>query len=63
MKTLIISADNFSAIRVEGIEEWIKTLISVQEVNEKNEYDAIRMVDPKTGSLFAITKLKAPSND
>ena len=50
------------AFLVEGIEEWIQTLLPIQEVNEKNEYDAIRMIDSKTGAMFAIVRLKGDQN-
>lgn len=54
----VLQVDNSSAFRVEGIENWIQTLIPMQEPNLENRYDAIRMVDPKTGALFAVARLK-----
>ena|ERR1700676_1587410 len=47
-----------SALRVEGLEEWITSLVPIQHTNEKDEYDAVRMIDSKTGAVFAITRLK-----
>lgn len=58
LEPLVLQVDNSSAFRVEGIENWIQTLIPVQEPNFNNEYTAIRMVDPKTGALFAIARLE-----
>lgn len=46
-------ADNPTAMRVEGIEEWIKTLLPMGEFEE--DYSVfLRVIDPKTKAVFLI---------
>lgn len=44
------------ALMVEGLEDWILTLLPLQ--NAEGPFAAIRMVDSKTGAVFLIARVE-----
>ena len=57
--TPLIAMNANGHFMVEGIEEWINKLISVETVGDDvNRPVMLKMVDPKTEALYLIRRLK-----
>lgn len=54
--------ESAASLRVEGLSAWIEMLVPAQSPNPENNYPAVRMIDPKTKELYAITKLTTSSD-
>lgn len=51
--------DMETAIRVEGIQNWIQDLLKIQEVPVNGFPETmLRMVDAKTGAVFLIARIQ-----
>jgi hypothetical protein len=54
---VLISSD-CNPIAVEGIEEWITTLLPTYDAPTDEGVDSLLMVDPKTGALFLVRRVE-----
>jgi len=50
----IITVDTESALLVEGIEDWINSLLPI----DSPEGDMLRMIDRKTKAIYIIRRIK-----